>query len=93
MLARAEAAAKAASAPHGTSRPAAGNPAAAQPEEDFAGRSPVAANSAYGLEPLDAATAGLGRARRLRLVQLVVLALGVVALIAGIILIVTGLSG
>jgi hypothetical protein len=54
---------------------------------------PVAANSAYGLEPLDAATAGLGRARRLRLVQLVVLALGVLALIAGITLIVTGLSG
>jgi hypothetical protein len=93
VLARAEAAAKAASAPHVTSRPAAGNPAAATSEEDFAGRMPVAANSAYGLEPLDAATAGLGRARRLRLVQLVVLALGVLALIAGITLIVTGLSG
>ena len=93
VLARAEAAAKAASAPQVTSRPAAENPAAAQSEEDFTGRTPVAANSAYGLEPLDAATAGLGRARRLRLVQLVVLALGVLALIAGITLIVTGLSG
>ncbi|WP_346926377.1 hypothetical protein [uncultured Arthrobacter sp.] len=93
VLARAEAAAKAASAPHVTSRPAAENPAAAQTEEDFTGRTPVAANSAYGLDPLDAATAGLGRARRLRLVQLVVLALGVMALIAGIILIITGLSG
>lgn len=93
VLARAEAAARSASAPHVTSRPAAGNPAAAQSEEDFTGRTPVAANSAYGLDPLDAATAGLGRARRLRLVQLVVLALGVIALIAGITLIITGLSG
>ena len=92
VLARAEAAAQAASAPHVTSRPTAENPAA-QSEEDFTGRTPVAANSAYGLEPLDAATAGLGRARRLRLLQLVVLALGVMALIAGITLIITGLSG
>jgi len=92
VLARAEAAAQAASAPHVTSRPTAENPAA-QSEEDFTGRTPVAANSAYGLDPLDAATAGLGRARRLRLVQLVVLALGVMALIAGITLIITGLSG
>jgi ribosomal protein L17 len=93
VLARAEAAAKAASAPQVTSRPAAGTPAAARSEEDFTGRTPVSANSAYGLDPLDAATAGLGRARRLRLVQLVVLALGVLALIAGITLIITGLSG
>ena len=93
VLARAEAAAKAATAPPAPSRPTPGIPAALPPEEEFAGRSPVAANTAHGLEPLDADTAGLGRARRLRLVQLVVLALGVVALIAGIILIVTGLSG
>ena len=52
----------------------------------------MAANSAYGLDPLDAATAGLGRARRLRMLQLGVLALGVVALIVGITLIVTGLA-
>ncbi len=93
VLARAEAAAKAASTPQATSAPAAGNPAAVQQEEDFTGRMPVAANAANGLEPLDAATAGLGRARRLRLVQLVVLIIGVMALIAGITLIVTGLSG
>jgi hypothetical protein len=98
VLARAEAAAKAATAktataPTAPSRPTAGVPAALAPEEEFAGRSPVAASTAYGLEPLDADTAGLGRARRLRLVQLLVLALGVVALIAGIILIITGLSG
>jgi len=55
--------------------------------------SQVAANAAYGLEPLDAATAGLGRARRLRLIQLAVLAMGLIALIAGITLIITGLSG
>ena len=56
------------------------------------GLAPVAANSAYGLDPLDAATAGLGRARRLRMLQLGVLALGIVALIAGITLIITGLA-
>ncbi|MGP4032221.1 hypothetical protein [Pseudarthrobacter sp. 1C304] len=93
VLARAEAAAKAAAAPQDVSRPAAGDPVAARPDEDFAGRTPVAANAAYGLDPLDAATAGLARARRLRLVQLVVLALGIMALIAGITLIITGLSG
>ncbi|MET1065096.1 MAG: hypothetical protein ABWX85_09005 [Arthrobacter sp.] len=92
VLARAEAAAKAASAPHVTFRPGAGNPAV-QSDEDFAGRTPVAANAAYGLDPLDAATAGLGRARRLRLAQLAVLVVGVLALIVGVILIVTGLSG
>lgn len=90
VLARAEVAARAAG-------PAAAAPAAAahageQPEGEYAGRTPVAANSAYGLDPLDAATAGLGRARRLRLLQLGVLALGVLALIAGIILIITGLA-
>jgi hypothetical protein len=62
-------------------------------EEEFAGRNPVAANSAYGLDPLDAATAGLSRARRLRIVQVGVTALGILALIAGITLIITGLAG
>jgi hypothetical protein len=52
----------------------------------------VAANAAYGLEPLDVATAGLGRARRLRSLQLGVLALGVLALITGVVLIITGLG-
>lgn len=88
VLARAEAAAKA-----GKARPT-GVPAisASGTDEALVGGEPVAANSAYGLDPLDAATAGLGRARRLRLLQLGVLALGVVALIAGITLIVTGLA-
>ena len=93
VLARAEAAAKAASGPVTRARPAVVNPASMQSEEDFAGRAPVAANSAHGLDPLDAATAGLGRARRLRLLQLGVLALGVLALVAGITLIITGLAG
>ena len=92
VLARAEAAANTATAPSASTSPPAGIPATPS-EEDFTGRSPVAANTAYGLEPLDADTAGLGRARRLRLVQLAVLALGVIALIAGIMLIITGLSG
>ena len=65
---------------------------AGEAEERLVGGEPVAANAAYGLEPLDAATAGLGRARRLRMLQLGVLALGIVALIAGITLIVTGLA-
>lgn len=53
----------------------------------------VPAASAHGLEPLDAATAGLARANRNRMLQIFVLALGIVALIAGIILIISGFSG
>ncbi len=88
VLARAEAAAKT-----GTARPvSAAAHSAGETDERLVGGEPVAANSAYGLEPLDAATAGLGRARRLRLLQLGVLALGIVALIAGITLIITGLA-
>ena len=87
VLARAEAAAKAGR------RPAAADQIQdAQAQEDLAARPPVAANAAYGLDPLDAATAGLGRARRLHLLQLSVLALGVLALVAGVILIITGLG-
>ena len=88
VLARAEAAAKAASGV------AAGRTGQASPdnEEDFASRPPVAANAAYGLDPLDAATAGLGRARRLRMLQAAVLLFGVLALVTGIILIVAGLG-
>ena len=93
VLARAEAAANAATAAPEQSSRTAGFPAAIPSGEEFADRSPVAANTAHGLEPLDADTAGLGRARRLRLIQLAVLALGVIALIAGITLIITGLFG
>ncbi|WP_255769499.1 hypothetical protein [Pseudarthrobacter sulfonivorans] len=52
----------------------------------------IPARSAHGLEPLDAATAGLTRAKRLRLMQVLVLAFGIVALISGVILIATGIS-
>ena len=79
--------------PPGPARTEGWVPAAPLPEGDFAGRRPVAASTANGLEPLDADTAGLGRARRRRLVQLAVLALGVIALIAGSILVIAGLTG
>lgn len=104
VIARAEAAARAASSP--AARPPAArqappsqpavNPSSAaldaDSSEEFAALPPVSAKSAYGLDPLDAATAGLGRANRLRLLQVGVLALGVIALIAGIIMIISGLS-
>ncbi|WP_426996014.1 hypothetical protein [Pseudarthrobacter sp. N5] len=97
VLARAEAAAKAASG----AEPAQGSTAAgAGPDaqwatetgENFAERPRVAANSAHGLEPLDVVTAGLGRAQRVRLLQLAVLAVGIVALIAGVTMIISGLT-
>lgn len=89
VIARAEAAARAAS---GAAAPQANAAWDAESNEDFAGLPPVSAKSAYGLDPLDAATAGLGRAHRLRLLQLGVLALGTIALITGIIMIISGLS-
>ncbi|MDI2033124.1 hypothetical protein [Paenarthrobacter nitroguajacolicus] len=63
-------------------------PAAAPSEETQ--RPPVSASTAYGLDPLDANTAGLARAQRSRLLQYGVLALGLVALIVGIIMITSG---
>ncbi|XAS62788.1 hypothetical protein ACOM2C_04745 [Pseudarthrobacter sp. So.54] len=60
---------------------------------DDSARAPVAANAAQGLDPLDAVTAGLGRARRLRIAQFVVLGLGMIALIIGLIIVMTGFSG
>ncbi|MDQ4047718.1 MAG: hypothetical protein M3127_10195 [Actinomycetota bacterium] len=107
VIARAEAAARAAAsptAPPAVRQSPAGQSPAPQPavnpstaleaesNEEFAALPPVSAQSAYGLDPLDAATAGLGRANRLRLLQVGVLALGVIALIAGIIMIISGLS-
>ncbi|MGO4432837.1 hypothetical protein AB4Y88_05925 [Paenarthrobacter sp. RAF9] len=53
-------------------------------------RPPISASTAYGLDPLDANTAGLARAQRNRLLQYGVLALGLVALIIGIIMITSG---
>lgn len=93
VLARAEAAAQAASDPAAApvAASASGEPWAAEAGENFVDKPRVAANSAYGLEPLDAVTAGLGRAHRIRLLQLGVLALGIVALIAGVTMIISGL--
>lgn len=94
VLARAEAAAQAATDPAATQigASASGEPWAAESGENFVDRPRVPANAAYGLEPLDAVTAGLGRAHRVRLLQLGVLALGIVALIAGVTMIISGLA-
>lgn len=89
VIARAEAAARAAAGSAAAPQNAAWD---AEAGEDFTALPPVAAKSAYGLDPLDAATAGLGRAHRLRLLQVGVLALGAIALIAGVIMIISGLS-
>ncbi|HKU02423.1 MAG TPA: hypothetical protein VJQ80_06395, partial [Arthrobacter sp.] len=86
VIARAEAAAKAASRPRPVSRPD------DQSEDLFEDLPRVPARSAYGLDPLDAATAGLTRARRNRILQFCILAFGILALVAGIILIVSGMS-
>ncbi|MFP3580418.1 hypothetical protein SB659_12625 [Arthrobacter sp. SIMBA_036] len=79
VLARAEAVA----------RSARNRPQVSEPAEEKE-RPPVPANTASGLDPLDANTAGLARAQRARLLQFGVLALGVVALIVGVIMIAGG---
>ncbi|MBB6407009.1 hypothetical protein [Arthrobacter sp. AZCC_0090] len=87
VLARAEAAAKAAGR-----RPASDSASGGEASAEVAEHPPISASSAYGLEPLDAATAGLGRAQRARLLVLGLVGIGAVALIAGIIMITSGLS-
>ncbi|MCZ9883670.1 hypothetical protein [Arthrobacter sp. B2a2-09] len=87
VLARAEAAAKAAGR-----RPASGSASDGEAFAEAAEHPPISASSAYGLEPLDAATAGLGRAQRTRLLVLGLVGIGAIALIAGIIMITSGLS-
>lgn len=57
------------------------------------GATPIRARSAYGLEPLDAMTAGLARVQRMRIVQYSVVGLGALALITGIMMIVGGFGG
>lgn len=90
VIARAEAAARAAARP----RPAMAPPAAANTamEEAFEDLPRIPARSAHGLDPLDAATAGLARANRNRILQFCVLAFGILALISGIVLIISGMS-
>jgi hypothetical protein len=90
VIARAEAAAKAASRPKRVSVPETQSENHA--EDLFEDLPRVPARSAYGLDPLDAATAGLTRARRNRILQFCILAFGILALVAGIILIVSGMS-
>ena len=94
VIARAEAAAKAAAAPKRVVpiQPVVADTPAGEPDDLFDDLPRIPARSAHGLEPLDAATAGLARAKRLRLVQVLVLAFGIVALISGVILIVSGIS-
>lgn len=94
VIARAEAAAKAAAAPKRTVpvMPAVPDLTVGEQDDLFADLPRIPARSAHGLEPLDAATAGLARAKRLRLMQVLVLAFGIVALISGVILIVSGIS-
>ncbi len=84
VIARAEAAAKAATRPKPVVFP--------DSQATFEDVPRVPASSAYGLEPLDAATAGLGRARRNRILQLCILAFGVVALVSGVVLIISGMT-
>ncbi|MEJ1116270.1 hypothetical protein WBN73_18360 [Paenarthrobacter sp. CCNWLY172] len=80
VLARAEAVA----------RSARKKPAAPVERSEETQRPPVSASTAYGLDPLDVNTAGLARAQRNRLLQYGVLAMGLVALIVGIIMITSG---
>lgn len=91
VIARAEAAARAAAEPKRIV-PVVPDDPTGEAEGLFEDLHRVPARSAHGLEPLDAATAGLARAKRLRLMQVLVLVFGIVALISGIMLIVTGLS-
>jgi hypothetical protein len=86
VIARAEAAARAAKRPKPLVLPE------NQPGDLAEGAPRVPASSAYGLDPLDAATAGLARARRNTIMQVCILALGVVALVSGVALIISGLA-
>jgi hypothetical protein len=94
VIARAEAAARAAAAPKRIVpvQPDVADTPVGEPDDLFDDLPRIPARSAHGLEPLDAATAGLARAKRLRLMQVLVLAFGIVALISGVILIVSGIS-
>jgi hypothetical protein len=62
----------------------------AQPRGEMSEGAPVSARSAHGLDPLDSAHAGVGRAQRERLVLLAIGAIGILALIVAIIMIVLG---
>ena len=63
------------------------------PAEAEEAATPIGARSAFGLDPLDVMTAGLGRTRRLRFAAAGVAGLGTLALIVGVLMIVGGLGG
>jgi hypothetical protein len=86
VLARAEAVASTAW-PQPAAREASG--AVATTERAYEGN-PVSAHTAHGLEPLDAMTAGLSRGNRLRLIQILVVAAGALAIMVGLIMILGG---
>lgn len=86
VLARAEAVASTAW-PQPAAREASG--AVATTERGYEG-TPVSAHTAHGLEPLDAMTAGLSRGNRLRLIQVLVVAAGALAIMVGLIMILGG---
>jgi hypothetical protein len=54
---------------------------------------PLRAANAHGLDPLDARTAGLGQANRMRIAVIAALALGALAFIAGITMMIISFSG
>lgn len=54
---------------------------------------PIGARTAFGLDPLDAMTAGLGRLRRVRYLQYSLLVVGATALTTGIMMTVSSLNG
>ncbi|MGM9470868.1 hypothetical protein ACS5PJ_02555 [Pseudarthrobacter sp. YS3] len=91
VIARAEAAARAAAEPKRVA-PSVQHQQVVESDDLFEDLPRIPASSAHGLEPLDAATAGLARAKRLRLMQVLVLVFGIVALISGVILIISGIS-
>ena len=62
------------------------------PLEADQGAKPVGARSAFGLDPLDVMTAGLGRTRRIRFVSLGIVGAGLIALALGVLMIVGGLG-
>lgn len=62
------------------------------PLEADQGAKPVGARSAFGLDPLDVMTAGLGRTRRIRFVSLGIVGVGLLALTLGVLMIVGGLG-
>lgn len=86
VIARAEAAARAATRPKPVMFPE------NQVDHLYEDLPRVPATSAHGLDPLDAATAGLARANRNRVLQLCILLFGLVALVSGIFLIISGMS-